>query len=148
MNQSPLSVTCLSFVFCLLFPSCASLPESVKREDGRVLIQGGSKYGTKVLIRSIDDGDILFIHSYELGDRAWVDPGEHDISVMCNSSFPGGYTLAPGDITFEAKPNFDYTIRPASAHGESRRCSIEVDKSPATKRCTTAPTKQPSPINP
>lgn len=92
--------------------------------DGAASNLSGTDGGDmRVLIRKIDDGDILWVGGYNLGTKAKITPGQHVVSVMCEFHFSGGSELKPGTLSLTVEPGKDYALAGAqSADGNS--CTV------------------------
>ena len=90
------------------------------------MIEGQSSRGAEVLIRSVDDGEILFTRGYELGRRVYVAPGSHKLSVMCRKHFDYGSKLVGSVVTVNAVPGNAYMIEIESFRMEPLECDVRV----------------------
>ena len=79
----------------------------------------------RVAIKSIDDGEMLWVGMYELATKALVTPGEHKISVACEFSFPGGKEIIHGDVSIDAETGKSYYLTGKKSK-TTDRCDIKV----------------------
>jgi hypothetical protein len=79
----------------------------------------------RVLIRSIDNGDILWVGTYQLDTKAKVVAGAHTVSVMCEFNFGFGKELLPGEVSITVEPGKKYNLDGAKAEN-GNRCTITV----------------------
>ncbi|EIW90569.1 hypothetical protein AGRI_01830 [Alishewanella agri BL06] len=103
--------------------SCAS--NSVSRKPGDALLIGENSSTLKVMIRTIDDGEILWVGNYTLGTRAVVAPGEHKVNVMCEFKFSWGIKMVPGNIQINAQSSTDYKIT-GRLSSDEKSCNLSA----------------------
>ncbi|WP_345552578.1 hypothetical protein [Microbulbifer aestuariivivens] len=110
-------------ILILTISGCAS--NSVSRAPGDALIIGEDSSSLKVMIRTIDGGEILWVGNYTLGTKASISPGEHNVNAMCEFKYSWGTKLLPGNITINAQPNTDYKITGRLSNDE-KSCELSV----------------------
>lgn len=110
------------FMFALSVSGCASGPTL---EPGKALLQGAETRSLRVMIRTIDDGDILWVGTYQLGTSAFALPGKRKVNVMCE--FRGSFmtSLNPGDITIDVEAGRVYDLT-GTQSSDGKRCNVEV----------------------
>lgn len=110
-------------VALLLLGACSSLPASIAKQSGKALVKGVDTAPLKVMIRTVDDGDILWLGNYKLGTEAWVDPGIHKVNVMCEFHHSWGNKLLPGNIEIETKEGVVYELMGTA---KEKTCAVVV----------------------
>ncbi len=88
MTRSTVWMTAAAILFAVAGPARAEPP--VAR------IEGEDTPAIRVMIRTIDDGEILWAGPYRLGTTAAVSPGDHTIGVMCEFRAAWGSQITPG----------------------------------------------------
>lgn len=116
MKITPLKIACLSL---LVWASTV-----LAAKDEAKLI-GESNKNLKVMIRNIDDGEILWVGNYQLGTKASIKPGEHKINAMCEFQYSWGTKIVPGEITINAEAGASYKILGSLSHDETT-CELSV----------------------
>jgi hypothetical protein len=116
MKITPLKITCLSL---LVWVSSA-----LAAKDEAKLV-GASNKNLKIMIRNIDDGEILWIGNYQLGTKASIKPGERKISAMCEFKYSWGTKIVPGEITINAEAGASYKIS-GSLSDDEATCQLSV----------------------
>lgn len=106
--------------------ACATLPPQIAKDEGKVLVQGVENAEHRVLIRTVDDSDVLWVKGYALGRDAWVASGPHEIGVMCVFLHDWGTRSLPGGtLSIDVKPGRTYRLGGAvSADGE--HCDVTI----------------------
>lgn len=107
----------------------ALLAPSTGLAGQKVRIEGVDSPTVKVMIRTVDDGDILWVGGYSLGTKASVSPGSHKLSVMCEFRQSWGSRLSPGQITIEAEAGKTYRLTGAEGP-DSGDCVVTVSVVP------------------
>jgi hypothetical protein len=83
-------------------------------------LSGADTKDLRVLIRKIDEGEILWVKSYQLGTEAKVPSGSHNISIRCEFRHSWGNELMPGILTIEIQSGKKYSLTGSqSADGKS-----------------------------
>jgi len=124
MPQGKLSVKTIALIISMLsIASCAS--NSISRKPGDALLIGENSSSLKVMIRTIDEGDILWVGSYTLGTSAIIEPGNHKVNVMCEFKFSWGTKLVPGNIQINTQSNTDYKIT-GRLSSDEKSCDLSV----------------------
>jgi hypothetical protein len=102
---------------------CSTLPQQIEKAEGRVLVKGNNTSAVRVLIRTVDGGDVLWIDGDDLGSEAWLDPGHHSIGVMCRFQSSWGTRVVPGqveiDVVAGSTTRLDGTI-----DADGKRCLV------------------------
>jgi hypothetical protein len=95
-------------------------------EPDKAKLRGEDSKSLKVMIRTVDDGEILWAGNYTLGTKAEVAPGLHKINVMCEFRFSWGTKIMPGDIAldFEAGKTYDLV---GTASADDKRCEVKAN---------------------
>ena len=102
---------------------CAS--NTVSRSPGDALLIGENSSSLKVMIRTIDDGEILWVGNYSLGTNAVIAPGEHEVNAMCEFKYSWGTKLVPGNININVQQNTDYELTGRLAN-DKKSCDLSV----------------------
>lgn len=95
-------------------------------DSGKAKLHGEDSSSIKVMIRTIDDGEILWVGNYKLDTKAEVVPGSHKINVMCEFRFSWGTKLLPGDITLEFEAGKIYDLV-GTASADETRCEVQAN---------------------
>ncbi len=106
---------------------CAAPAAGAQAKPGNVLVKGVDTAPLKVMIRTIDGGDVLWAGPYRLGTEAWVTPGAHRINVMCEFHHSWGQVLLPGNVEIHAKSGVVYELTGDSAPG-GKTCAVRVSQ--------------------
>jgi hypothetical protein len=109
-----------------LVTGCSALPEKYSASASRCLVQGVSSGDRKVLIRSVDDGEVLWVRGYHLGNKVWVEPGVHKLSLMCEGSHSTGKILIGTEVEIEAVAGYTYYLSAPEPLSLSEKPRIEV----------------------
>lgn len=96
------------------------------KEPKKAKLLGEDSSSLKMMIRTVDDGEILWVGSYKLGTKTEVVPGFHKINVMCEFSFSWGTKLLPGDITHDFESGKTYDLS-GTASTDGERCEVQVN---------------------
>jgi hypothetical protein len=107
--------------------SCSgSLPAGYSNAPGRSLVKGETTPGSRVLIRSVDDGEILWQRGYSLGDRVWLEPGHHKVSVMCVNDRTSGSDMGGTEVKINVQSGAEYLIkaRPLKNPGDMPQAEV------------------------
>lgn len=116
-------------VTVLIAFALAALAPAVGLAGEKARIEGVDSPTVKVMIRTIDDGDILWAGGYTLGTKASVPPGPHKLSVMCQFHQSWGSRLAPGEVSLDAVAGKVYRLDGAEAPNGGD-CAVTVSVSP------------------
>lgn len=94
-------------------------------DGGKSVLAGVDTAQTRVTIRNIDHGEILWDDAYRLTTRQLVTPGRHVVTVVCEFHTAGGIRRLPGQVSLTFQPDTTYRLdaRP-SADGEG--CGVSV----------------------
>ncbi len=83
-------------------------------------IEGEDTLATRVMIRTIDDGEVLWVGQYRLGTTAAVPPGPHTIGVMCEFRAAWGSQITPGKVSLTAEAGRTYRLTAEQTAGDCR----------------------------
>jgi hypothetical protein len=111
-----------------LVTSCSTLPEKYSASASGCLVQGVSSGGRKVLIRTVDDGEVLWVRGYHLGDKVWLEPGIHKLSVMCEGSHASGKIIMGTEVELEVVAGYSYYLSASGPLSLSEKPRIEITK--------------------
>lgn len=106
--------------------SCSSIPQQYSNAPGRSLVRGETTSGSRVLIRSVDDGEVLWMRGYSLGDRVWLEPGNHKVSVMCVNDTASGSDMGGTEVKINVQSGAEYLIkaRPSKNVGDMPQVDV------------------------
>jgi hypothetical protein len=142
MNKIPI------FLLAVFVSSCSTLPQQYAASANRILVQGvatgkgdafnrfmfgqlvpGEPTGvTHVQIRSVDGGDVIWVRGYHLGDKVWLEPGVHKVSVMCCTSYSWGKIMAGTDVDLDVQTGYTYFLAASALKSASDKPHVEVTK--------------------
>ena len=122
MNKIPI------LLLTLLISGCSSLPPQYAASPTRCLVRGASEGNADVLIRSVDDGAVLWVKGYHLGHEAWLEPGVHKVSVMCSTSTAWGTYSAGTDVEMTIQPGYTYFLTTDPIKDISEKPQVVVTK--------------------
>jgi hypothetical protein len=107
-----------------LFLGCKSTPQQASPNEG--LLTGEDSSNVKVMIRKIDEGEILWSSGYKLGTTAPIETGQHSVSIMCEFTFPWGTKLLPGTLDIDVKAGTTYQVsgKPSS---DGEKCLVSAN---------------------
>jgi hypothetical protein len=108
----------LLLILTAILSGCTTLPVNYAENPEQNLIVGRSCKGVKTLIRSIDDGEILYDKKNKLGDEVWVTPGHHSISVACIKKTRQEPIVEFTTIELNIMTNFYYELRTEFIEGK------------------------------
>jgi len=83
---------------------------------------------TQALIRSVDGGNILWVRGYHLGDKVWLEPGVHKLSVICSTSYDWGTMTRGVDVDMDIHPGYTYFLAASQIKDTSDIPHVEVTK--------------------
>jgi hypothetical protein len=64
-----------------------------------------------VQIRAVDGGDVIWVRGYHIGDKVWLEPGVHKVSVMCSTSTSwGAYTIGT-EVEVDVQAGYTYFLK-------------------------------------
>lgn len=86
-------------------------------------LSGTNTDSMRVLIRKIDNGDILWVGTYQLGTEAAIEPGTHQVSLMCEFVYSWGKQLMPGTLTIQVEPGKRYAVTGVAAQ-DAKSCIV------------------------
>lgn len=109
--------------------SCTgSLPAAYSNAPGRALVQGETTSSSRVLIRSVDDGEVLWMRGYNLGNKVWLEPGHHKVSVMCVNDTANGSNMGGTEVKVNVQAGAEYLIKARPLRNASDMPQAEVVK--------------------
>ena len=126
MSDKALCARLGGLAIALVLSSCASLPDSVSMEEGRILVRGEMTDLSDVRIRSVDGGEVLWLGKKGLSTEVWLDPGPHRLSLMCTTESRYGPQMAPAELTLEADAGRSYVIHAAALELGQEVCEVSV----------------------
>src|SRR4051794_26133560 len=118
----------LFFLVAAFLTGCSTLPEGYSASPTRALVRGVSTGCSSVLIRAVDGGEVLWVRGYHLGDKVWLEPGVHKISVMCTTRTSWGAYTAGAEAEVDVQPGFTYFLATDPIHSASDNPHVTVMK--------------------
>lgn len=119
----------LLILFAAAFISgCSSLPPKYSAAPTRFLVRGVSTGNFSVLIRAVDGGEVLWVRGYHLGDKVWLEPGVHKISVMCSTSTSWGAYTVGAEAEVDVQAGYTYFLTTDPIKSISDKPQIKVAK--------------------
>jgi hypothetical protein len=118
----------LFFFVAAFLTGCSTLPEPYSASPTRALVRGVSTGNSSVQIRAVDGGEVLWVRGYHLGDKVWLEPGVHKISVMCTTSTSFGSYMVGSEAEVEVQPGFTYFLTSEPIKSGSDKPHITVTK--------------------
>lgn len=101
----------LLFMLTALLNACSTLPSAYTQSPGRTPVVGKSYAGVKTKIRSVNNGEILFVRGDKLGNEVWLSPGDYTVSVACLQGYPWGSVIDPVDVPLTVKLGYRYELQ-------------------------------------
>jgi hypothetical protein len=98
----------------------------LKNKKGKSKLVAIKSGNTEVLIKTVDDSDVLWARRYKLANYVWLTPGKHTLSIMCQTDFPGGQRFVPGEITLETQEKGKYKIGADIEQPDPKKCSVSL----------------------
>ena len=108
--------------------SCSTLPKQYAKSPTRSLVRGESTPNSNVLIRKVDDSDILWVRGYNLGNKVWLEPGTHEVFVMCVTNTSWGSVMGGTEVMVKVEPGAEYLIKAKPGKKTDKKPSAEVVK--------------------
>ena len=110
--------------FLAVLAGCKSTHQATSPDKG--LLVGEDSSIVKVMIRKIDEGEILWAGGYKLGTTAPIAIGNHKVSIMCEFTFSWGKKLLPGNLDIDVKPGIIYKVtgKPSS---DEEKCLVSIN---------------------
>jgi hypothetical protein len=106
MKTSILTLLFIAVILC----GCSTLPQQYSASPTRCLVQGVSAEDTSVQIRSVDGGNVIYVRSGHIGDRVWLEPGAHKVSVTVSTEYKAGLYTVDADIEVDVQPGYTYFL--------------------------------------
>ena len=120
MKQSAALIAC-AIAICANLALSATL---VAPADGKALLVGTDTSKMRVLFRKLDDGAVLWTSPTSLGTNLTVEPGHHNLNVMCQFKSPGMTQFVPGDVVIDVEVGRTYDVTGRlDSHG---KCNVTV----------------------
>lgn len=98
-------------ILTALLSACSSLSPNYSKSPGRIPVVGKRYAGVKTKIRSVDNGEVLFVRGCKLGNNVWLYPGEHTLSVACVAGYPWGSVIDHVDVPLTIKMGYRYELQ-------------------------------------
>lgn len=116
-------------LFAAILSGCATLPPEYAKSPDKSLVIGKTANGVQTQIRSVDDGEVLFVKGYQLGNQVWLSPGPHKLSISCVKVDSWGSMIDHKDISLNVKLNHTYELQ-ASFAGKEPSVAIKEIPNP------------------
>lgn len=111
-------------VICLLAtPALAAMSFAAFADETTGQLKGADTESHRVLIRTIDDGEILWAGTYQLGTTATVEPGTRKVNVMCEFIHYWGKEMLPGEVTIKVEAGKTYALERTN---DGKQCDVSV----------------------
>jgi len=94
-------------------------------------VRGISNGNSSVQIRAVDGGEVLWVRGYHLGDKVWLEPGVHKISVMCTTRTSWGAEMVGTEVEVDVQLGFTYFLATDPIQSTSDKPRITVTKKEA-----------------
>jgi hypothetical protein len=94
-------------------------------DAGTAQLIGAASAGTRILIRKIDDGPILWDAPGKPATHASVAAGRHSVSVMCQVTKSGASMMVPGQLSLDAEAGRIYDVS-GEVIANSLRCDVSA----------------------
>jgi hypothetical protein len=115
-------------LFAAFVSGCSTLPEQYAASPTRSLVQGVSTANSSVQIRAVDGGDVIWVRDYQIGDKVWLEPGIHKVSVMCSTSTSWGAYTAGAEVEVDVQPGYTYFLTADPIKSISEKPHVQVAK--------------------
>lgn len=90
---------------------CSALPKEYSKAPTRSLVRGESTPSSNVLIRNVDNGEILWRGTNNLGNEVWLEPGSHKVAVMCVTNTSWGSKMGGAEVVVKVQRGSHYLIK-------------------------------------
>ncbi|MCB1583252.1 MAG: hypothetical protein R3E90_08085 [Marinicella sp.] len=80
---------------------------------------------TALRFRQVDAGPLLMNGDYEFPEQIELEPGRHEVRVMCEFTETNGYQILPGMIKFEAKAGKSYQLNGLPS-ADKKSCEVSL----------------------
>lgn len=111
--------TCLA-----LLAGCTTMMAPKTAESGKGLLIGANTSSIRVLIRTIDDGEVLWVGNYQLAGHTSVKPGTHKVGVMCEVTTAFGKLIKPSDVVIDIQVGKVYDLI-GKLSKDGQKCVVE-----------------------
>jgi len=103
---------------------CASASSS--KIAGQGFLSGADNSKLRLLIRTINEGEILWVGNYKLGTQSPIEVGSKKVSVMCEFFYSWGTKMMPGEITIDIKADVTYKLN-GTPSADDKTCVISAN---------------------
>ncbi|HLX69234.1 MAG TPA: hypothetical protein VKV04_06365 [Verrucomicrobiae bacterium] len=115
-------------LLAVIISGCGTLPPQYAQAPTRSLVRGISTGDSSVLIRAVDGGEVIWVRGYHLGNKVWLEPGVHKVSVMCSTSTSwGAYTIG-SEVEIDVQPGCTYFLTTDPIKSSQDKPHVEVTK--------------------
>ncbi len=97
-----------------------------KGSAGDIRVVGEKRGNVEVLIRTVNDSDVLWTRGYNIGRKVWVGPGENKLSVMCLFKLDWGEKSFPGEVDLVAEKGKRYQVIVDPPSVERQECNVKI----------------------
>ncbi len=105
-----------------------SIGNALAADDMVSILAGKNTKDLRVLIRNIDGGEVLWAKNYTLDTQASIQPGPHQVSVMCEFRHSWGNELLPGNVSLQVEANKTYVLS-GIASTDGKTCVVAASQS-------------------
>jgi hypothetical protein len=113
-----------AFVLVASLPTQGAPPAA---EPGKALLLGTDTAKARVLFRKIDDGPVLWHFRHSLGTKLSVDPGHHNLNVLCHFNSPGVILSVVGNVEIDVEAGQIYDVAGDLA-SDQQNCDVVFSK--------------------
>jgi len=99
-------------------------------DDHSLVVQRRPTWSTHVLIRSVDDGNVLWVHPNRLGDQVRLEPGVHKLSVICSTDYSWGTMSRGPDVDLIVRLGCAYSLATSQLKSMSNIRHVDVTEKP------------------
>jgi hypothetical protein len=109
-----IGITLLTLCGCV-----TPLPEDYAKSLQKSLVKGNKVGNVSTLIRNVDKSDPLFRRGYNLGNKVWLKPGTHTVSVTCIENNSWGQIIKSKNVQVNIKEGYTYELASSYFDGET-----------------------------
>ena len=108
--------------------SCTALPTGYSKAPTRSLVRGESNRDSNVLIRKVNDGEMIWRGANNLGNEVWLEPGTHKVAVMCITNTSYGSRMGGAEVTVKVVQGSEYLIKANPMKSSDKKPTASVIK--------------------
>ena len=119
----------IALIFAVTFGvGCSALPKEYSKAPTRSLVRGESTPSSNVLIRKVDDGEMLWRGANNLGNDVWLEPGSHKVAVMCVTNTSWGSRMGGAEVVVKVQQGSEYLIKANPMKSSDKKPTASVIK--------------------